>query len=1016
MQDINFVYSEPIDLTNCDREPIHIPGQIQPHGVLLTFQEIDLTILQASQNTIDFLGIEAQSLLGKKLNDIFVDADIQFIKQAVSKNLDFDYFNPFEVRLKHPSCYPQFEGVIHRTDNVLCLELEVKSDSKISYPLSFYHLLKASLKSIVHVNDFQESTKQLVWEVKKITGYDRVMIYQFEEDGSGVVIAEAKKEELESYLGLHYPTSDIPVQARKLYCQNWLRLIMDINYKPVDIVPVLNPLNNQPLDLSNSILRSVSPIHVEYLQNMGVSASLCISLIQDDQLWGMIVCHHYEAKYVNYETRKACEFLGQFMSIELFKKHYKELEKYQQKVNELQKEFKKNLSTIPPNINKFLQNDGNRLLSLVNASGILIALEDELIVFGNTPPTNAVKKLLEWLKKNHQVELFQTNNISEYYPDFYPYKKNASGILVISIFSMNTSYQIVWLRPERTQTVTWAGNPNKPVTLAEDGTMHLSPRRSFEVWKETTQGCSLPWKKIELDAALELRNILMLTALQSSQLALEKVAQRAEIANQAKSEFLANMSHEIRTPMNAILGFCDLLQGLVTEPRQRSYLELIAASGKSLLDLINDILDLSKIEAGKLQLQYEPLNLRQLIAEVQQIFTHRAKEKGLSLISQIDDAVPQGIYFDGIRLRQILFNVLGNAIKFTEQGLIQISIRAQVYTQEEIKKVWLEITITDTGIGIAQDQQDDIFEAFVQSEGQSTRKYGGTGLGLTITRRLTTLLGGTLVLQSELGYGSSFIFIFPEIEVSDTSLEPETVSLVDEDLSQFYNSTILAVDDVYSNLQLIQGYFEGTQHRLLLAQDGESAIQLAQAEQPDVILLDWRMPNIDGRGVFNALKENEKTQNIPIFIVTASVLRKDYLDVQLLCQGVLHKPTNRAQLVSALKTVLPSTKCESTITSEPPISQVNKTEHIQQLPQLLETLNQEEIVWEQLRITLKKREVKEFAKRLQTYGMDHQCQILLDYAQDLSAQLEAFEWNKVPETIEHFSIILKQLDSKKNEF
>lgn len=224
--------------------------------------------------------------------------------------------------------------------------------------------------------------------------------------------------------------------------------------------------------------------------------------------------------------------------------------------------------------------------------------------------------------------------------------------------------------------------------------------------------------------------------------ALQAAKDAADTANRAKSEFLANMSHEIRTPMNAILGFADLLSSMIVEPQAKAYLDVISSSGKTLLTLINDILDLSKIEAGKLEFYQDPMNLRSLIQDMQNIFAQKATEKNLNLYLKIDEKVPAAVYTDEVRLRQILFNLIGNALKFTERGSVTLSCRAQVYLTEAGERVWLELMVEDTGIGIAKNQQKRIFEAFVQSDGQSTRKYGGTGLGLTITRRLTHKMGG----------------------------------------------------------------------------------------------------------------------------------------------------------------------------------------------------------------------------------------------------------------------------------
>lgn len=1007
MQEIEFVTSESIDLSNCDREPIHIPGKIQPHGILLVLQDPQLKILQVSQNTEQFFGIAAESLLGQDLDILFIRQEIDLLYHCISQE-NLEYFNPLQFTVNFFGSPLPLEGIIHRSDGVLILELEPKISSKQNYPVSFYHLLKTSIAKISNAANFQESTDILVRELRQMTGYDRVMIYRFESDDSGIVIAEDKKPELEAFLGLHYPATDIPKQARKLYFQNWLRIIVDINYQPVQIMPTNNPLTDRPLDLSRSLLRSVSPIHIEYLQNMGVTASLCISLINENKLWGLIVCHHYQAKYVDYETRKACELLGQFMSVELFKKQQKEWVIYSEKVKRIQQEIKKSLVK-EINVDCFLSQTEELLLELVNAQGAVIYLQDEITIIGKAPAKETVLNLLNWLRQHHKEEVFYTDCLAKIYPQAERYKEQVSGLLAISIFLDRTCYQVVWFRPEIIQTVNWGGNPNQPVTLEENGGLRLSPRKSFALWKETVIGKSLAWNPLEIDAALELRNTLMLALLEVSQAALEKAANRAQIANRAKSEFLANMSHEIRTPMNAILGFCDLLQGLVTEPKQRTYVESISASGKALLDLINDILDLSKIEAGKLELKYDPLDLRVLVEEVLQIFSQKASEKNLSLLAEIDETLPTGIIFDEVRLRQILFNTIGNALKFTEQGYVKICLRCQIYPDGDARKAWLVIAVEDTGIGIAPPQRQRIFEAFVQSEGQSTRKYGGTGLGLAITRRLTIILGGTLLLKSELGKGSTFIFVFPDVTLTDWMTKPVGDSQLNTNLEQFQPSVLLVVDDVKSNRDLIAGYFEGTGHRLLFAQDGLEGIQMAQTHHPDVILLDLRMPNLDGDTAARRLKQDEKTQNIPIIILTASVMGQDYKDLQNFCDGFLLKPVNRSQLVEQLQKILPQNQ---NVYSEHQKSAVPESlpEAKEKLPELLSKLLREEnTAWQQLRKTMRRRELQAFAERLRCLATEYQCAALLDYATRLETQLSTFDWAHLPMTIEAFPLVRQSL-------
>ncbi|HEY9649181.1 MAG TPA: GAF domain-containing protein, partial [Coleofasciculaceae cyanobacterium] len=284
MNQLNYLFPQAVDLTNCDKEPIHIPGLIQPHGLLFALQEPQLKILQVSNNTLQAFGIPPQEILGKNLTNFF---DPQLIQQIQSKLTEgLATINPLNLSLKTQKGKLFFDGILHRSNGALILELEPVISKEFSNFFSLYHLVQAPIAKIQKTLTLNELCQTIVEEVRKLTGFDRVMVYQFDAEDAGTVIAEDKLDRLSPYLGLHYPASDIPRQARHLYAVNLLRLIPDVNYQPVELVSVDNPVTNQPLDLSFSVLRSVSPIHVEYLKNMGVGASMSISLIRNQKLWG----------------------------------------------------------------------------------------------------------------------------------------------------------------------------------------------------------------------------------------------------------------------------------------------------------------------------------------------------------------------------------------------------------------------------------------------------------------------------------------------------------------------------------------------------------------------------------------------------------------------------------------------------------------------------------------------------------------------------------------------------------
>jgi PAS domain S-box-containing protein len=492
-----------------------------------------------------------------------------------------------------------------------------------------------------------------------------------------------------------------------------------------------------------------------------------------------------------------------------------------------------------------------------------------------------------------------------------------------------------------------------------------------------------------------------ITEKKQAEVELRHAKENAELANRTKSEFLANISHEIRTPMNAILGFCELLQSSIESPRSRSYLEAINASSKTLMALIDDILDISKIEAGKLVLHRDLFDLNEILAETKQIFSQKAQSKGVKLVTQLTVPVAPIIYFDEIRLRQILFNIVGNALKFTEEGQVSIQIIGDLQSPGSIA---LTIRVADTGIGISPEDQTRIFDVFTQSEGQSTRKYGGTGLGLTITKRLTQLLGGSLSLASQVGQGSVFSLHFPGVQLGEGSslIRPNPQQ---NDLAQFSPLRVLVVDDVESNRQLLKGFFEVTGHQVWAVDSGLAAIAVSQQQVFDLVLMDLMMPEMDGQAAIAQIRQTAQNPTMPIVMVTASSQSLSHLLTPQGCQAVLLKPVTQNDLVGVLRNLFPLVETSNTPASPSPTVAALTCPLLspEQRQTLIDQLEQQEaLVWGRLRCTLISRELRSFGDRLKTWGNDYGWPTLSHYAESLLLALDTYDSHQIQTLMAEF--------------
>lgn len=493
----------PIDLDNCAREPIHIPGSTQPRGVLAVVHEPDFTVRRVSANVDDLLGRSVDDVLGRHLSALIGTDQANAVKQAAAVFGDLHQRNPLDLELDINGRSRVFDAIMHRdSDGVLLLELEIAYGAR---PFSFpntYQAVRSSVERLNHASALSELYETTADAVRELTGFDRVMVYRYDDEYNGEVVAEAKRDDLNSFLGLHYPASDIPAQARALYEKSWLRLISDVDYTPVALLPTIAA----PLDLTHATLRSVSPIHIEYLKNMGVRASMSISLLRHGRLWGLIACHHYAGPHLPpYGARAAAEFLGSTLSLRLVD---------QADGDELRRRLESQ-AVLGKLTSAMLDPDESlvavllgapNLLDLVSADGVVVNIGDERRTLGTVPSPHAVSAVVDWAREADE-DVAMTRCLSAQLPALGVDPQVASGALAITL---PDGQYAVWFRREVLRSVDWGGDPhNKAIAVGEGDDVRISPRKSFDRWREIVAECSEPWSVVETGSAEALRRTLV---------------------------------------------------------------------------------------------------------------------------------------------------------------------------------------------------------------------------------------------------------------------------------------------------------------------------------------------------------------------------------------------------------------------------------------------------------------------------------------------------------------------------
>ena len=728
-----------VDLDACAAEPIRIPGAIQPHGALAFVDRTSFRILNASANLAEFtcaqaapgdiLGGVASGELGSELTRWLAQGEGVFARTVALGGR----------RL-------QVSG--RETPQGLLVEFEAAPEGDGDTLEQLYPRLQSFLGEIARAQDLDAIAEAAVREVRLFTGFNRTLLYTFDAKGDGAVIAEDNDGVLPAYLGQRFPGSDIPPQARDLYLLSRVRLIANCDYQPCPVLPAASPIDGQPLDLSQAALRSVSPVHLEYMRNMGTGSSMSISIVVDGKLWGLISGHGAEPRYVNAQVRAACDVLGQVLSLQIEARLKADVTAERLKLKQVETELLAALAAAR-SFQAGLARNAELWMGLTRAAGAAVVSHGVIQIVGQTPPREAIIRLTEHLHAG-RVGAFATDSMAETCPEATAFAEMASGLLAISISQLHPDF-ILWFRPEVVRTIEWAGDPTKPMTGGAAGRLH--PRTSFAAWLEQVRQRSLPWSASEVEAATDFRSSIQSLVLKRAEERAE-LTDRLERANKELESFSYSISHDLRAPFRHVAGFAELLADREKNLDEKSlhYLQSIIEAALAAGRLVDDLLHFSQL--GRSNLNLMDIDMNKLVAEVRRSIELDPTHAGRRIEWRIGQL--PAVSGDAPMLRQVMQNLIENAAKYSApRDVATIEVRGEE-TGDAVR-----YTVRDNGVGFDPDYAHKLFGVFQRLH--RAEEFEGTGIGLALVKRIVDRHGGVVSARGTLGEGAEFSFTIPKV-------------------------------------------------------------------------------------------------------------------------------------------------------------------------------------------------------------------------------------------------------------
>lgn len=757
-------------LTRCDREPIHTPGAVQPHGALLSFDR-DLRILHAGGDTRGLLGASPQALLGKHAGQLLSSAHVTRLTGLAKEAGQPRAVHPFSIAHEAGRSVSS-DVIVYRSGELLVVEFDPRREPVPDNPLA---VIREMLHRVQQAENSGAFYQAIAEEVRRVIGFDRVMLYRFLNDGSGEVVAEATDPDTEPFLGLHYPESDIPKQARELYRLNSLRAIPDARYAPAPILSTPGAPTVLSLDLSSSAIRSVSPVHRQYLANMGVVASLSMSIIIQGRLWGLIACHHSAPRYLPYGLREALELFAEMVSSQLEGRAAGESFKTEQRSRQIHEELLNHMSReaeLAAGLIRFRPN----LLDLIPAGGVGLWMDGQFTAIGETPPPAEIEAMVGWLNATVKEGVFHTDHLALIYPPAERFAGVASGLLALSV-SRNPRDYVLWFRPELVQTVNWAGRPDKFSEDAPDGQV-LTPRHSFALWQEDRRLHASPWLGAEIEAAHRLRLALLEVVLNRiDQIAREREAARirqerltSELNERlAQSERLAEALRKETELRAAVEGdLTQVLRRTVTDQeteRQHIARELHDTLGQSLTMLqlglqaigqevpagdkvqqrLNNMkklatslgLDVNRLATDIRPSSIDDLGIQKAIESLLESWSETTSIKYYLHLSPKDVRLPKPVE---TALYRVLQETLANVVRHAEASNVGVMFA--------VANGQASLIVEDNGRGFPADYDESANSPALR-------------LGLLGIRERLALVGGTLEIESSPGRGTTVFVRIP---------------------------------------------------------------------------------------------------------------------------------------------------------------------------------------------------------------------------------------------------------------